>query len=633
MKKTIKYVTCIAGAAVMASLGLAGCSEGKNFVNGPKYEYRLTDKTEEYVVNTTGSSVTVDQGIVIDGVFDEAFYTNRKWLKANKILQQSGQTETGTLEMTTYFSETGIVVAAHITDSRAAVYSSSVATGNQTCFSGYFAFGDTTTSGDDVYEVENTAANMFKISEFVSGGLQVMYTSEDVTPVHAVRRVGDITKGECYEYYVEYFMPYALFGRTSRPVTVYFNPTMISATLDEYGSAISDLRTWYNFGDHQSSLYGWSKPNSGYVFDRNGFVSNTLTIKEAEGGTVTEEWGYDWTITGDMVNLNVTPDEGYRLTHLYVNGEECVDDVVAGTYSFMAQGNVTVVPEFAPEGNIVVSDVYAWIGYPASEFTLELNNGESDYTLDYDTSKLTIDKDAKTVKALAEGTFEVNVTSGSDTTSFSVICSNVDKNGTEWNNSDYLADANNLKGEYSANGTDGKTTVFIGDSFFDVADWGWQNFYSDYAGKDALGLGISSSTTFDWESFLLAGDTILSGMQPKNVVVNIGTNNIYDDNRAAPETVRDLQRLFTLLHDRMPDANIYYFSIAQRADTKYAAQVSAVNDAMEQWCEYKDWITFVDVEDQISASDLKDGVHPKNETYTNVYVPALEAAECKIEEK
>ena len=237
------------------------------------------------------------------------------------------------------------------------------------------------------------------------------------------------------------------------------------------------------------------------------------------------------------------------------------------------------------------------------------------------------------MKALAEGTFEVKVTSGSDTTSFSVICSNVDKNGTEWNNSDYLADANNLKGEYSANGTDGKTTVFIGDSFFDVADWGWQNFYSDYAGKDALGLGISSSTTFDWESFLLAGDTILSGMQPKNVVVNIGTNNIYDDNRAAPETVRDLQRLFTLLHDRMPDANIYYFSIAQRADTKYAAQVSAVNDAMEQWCEYKDWITFVDVEDQISASDLKDGVHPKNETYTNVYVPALEAAECKIEEK
>lgn len=318
----------------------------KIFVNGPEYNYRVTDKTEEYVVNTSGSSVAVDQGITIDGVFDEAFYTNRKWLKANKILQQSGQTETGTLEMTTYFSETGIVIAAHITDSRAAVYSSTVATGNQTCFSGYFAFGDTTTAGDDVYEIENTAANMFKISEFVSGGLQVLSTAENVTPVHAVRRVGDITKGECYEYYVEYFMPYVLFGRTSRPVTVYFNPTMISATLDEYGSAIADLRTWYNFGEKQSSLYGWSKPNSGYVFDRNGFVSNSLTIEEAEGGSVTEEWGYDWTITGDMVNLNVTPDEGWRLAHLYVNGEDESKSVYGGVYTFVSAGNVTVEPVF-----------------------------------------------------------------------------------------------------------------------------------------------------------------------------------------------------------------------------------------------------------------------------------------------
>ena len=176
MNKIAKRIGIVLGAAAMtACFAFAGCSgESANFVDGPEYSYRITDKTEEYVVNTSGSSVVVDTGINIDGVFDESFYSGRNWLKANKILEQSGQTETGTLEMTTYFSETGIVVAAHIIDSRAAVYSSSVETGNQTCFSGYFAFGDTTTTGDDVYEIENTASNVFKISEFVSGGLQVM---------------------------------------------------------------------------------------------------------------------------------------------------------------------------------------------------------------------------------------------------------------------------------------------------------------------------------------------------------------------------------------------------------------------------------------------------------------------------
>ncbi len=347
MNKIVKSISVVLGAAALAAcFAFAGCGQQGDADGDPYYTYRITDKTEEYAVNTTGSSVVVDPGIVIDGVFDESFYTGRSWLKANKILEQSGQTETGTLEMTTYFSETGIVVAAHIVDSRAAVYSSSVATGNQTCFNGYFAFGDTTTSGDDVYEIENTAANVFKISEFVSGNLQVMHTAENVTPVHAVKRVGDITKGECYEYYVEYFMPYALFGRSERPDTVYFNPTMISATLDEYGSAIADLRTWYNFGGEQSSLNGWGKPNCGYVFDRNGFISNELTIEEAEGGAVTEEWGYDWTITGDMVNLNIVPDEGWRLAHLYVNGEDVAEEVVENVYSFVSAGNVTVKPVF-----------------------------------------------------------------------------------------------------------------------------------------------------------------------------------------------------------------------------------------------------------------------------------------------
>ena len=141
-------------------------------------------------------------------------------------------------------------------------------------------------------------------------------------------------------------MPYALFGRSECTSTVYFNPTMISATLDEYGSAVADLRTWYNFGGEQSSLNGWSKPNSGYVFDRNGFISNDLTIEEAEGGTVTEEWGYDWTITGDIVNLNIAPDEGWRLAHLYVNGEDVAEDVVGSVYTFTSQGDVTVRPEF-----------------------------------------------------------------------------------------------------------------------------------------------------------------------------------------------------------------------------------------------------------------------------------------------
>ena len=619
MRRLGKVAAIMLGTLLMGCTVFAGCGGS---ADGP--------------ADTTGQTVEVDKGIAVDGTFDESFYTGRNWLTLNKRVLQNDQTETGTLEMTTYFSETGIVVAAHIVDSRAAVSGSSVETSDQTCFSGYFAFGDTTSAGDDVYEVENTASNIFKISEFISGELHVMDTEADVTPVHAVRCIGDIQNGECYEYYVEYFMPYALFGRSGKPDTVYFNPTMISATFDDKGEAIDDLRTWYNFGEQQSTLYEWGKPNSGYVFDSNGFVSNSLDIAEAEGGSVTEEWGYDWTITGDLVNLNIAADEGYALTSLLVNGEECIDDVVADVYFFTAADDTTVVPVFTAEEveNIVVSDVYAWIDYPASEFTLELNNGENDYTLEYDTSKLTIDKEAKTVKALAAGTFEVKVTSGSDTASFNVIGSSVNRTGTgKWDSSAYSQKANNIKSRYASDGTDGSTTVFLGDSFFDNTEGNWGNFYTSYANEyDALELGIGATTTYDWENFLSGG--ILDDMQPKNLVVNLGTNNLAADWDRTEGLAENLQRLFTLLHDKMPNTNIYYLSITQRVDTTaHATRISSVNDLMEQWCEYKDWITFVNVEGRVSSSDLKDGLHPKNETYANIYVPALEAAGCVVERK
>lgn len=121
MRRLGKFTVVMLGTLLMGCTMFAGCGDPADGAS-----------------DTTGATVEVDEGITIDGVFDESFYTGRNWLSLNKIMQQSDRTETGTLEMTTYFSETGLVVAAHIVDSRAAVYSSSAATSDQTCFSGYF---------------------------------------------------------------------------------------------------------------------------------------------------------------------------------------------------------------------------------------------------------------------------------------------------------------------------------------------------------------------------------------------------------------------------------------------------------------------------------------------------------------
>ena len=124
----------------------------------------------------------------------------------------------------------------------------------------------------------------------------------------------------------------------------------------------------------------------------------------------------------------------------------------------------------------------------------------------------------------------------------------------------------------------------------------------------------------------------LTNMDPKNVVVNLGTNNFYDDKANLEETIENVQRLFTLMHENMPNAHIWYFAVAQRIYTDYASEVSALNDAMQEWCEYKDWITFIDVEGLLSEMYLRDdGVHPSIGAYKDIYMAQLEYAGCVIE--
>ena len=344
MKKSIKRLIAITlSAASLAAVGMLATGCGNNFINGPTYEYKKLPSTGEYeFTGNPTTTVVPDAGIKIDGVLDEDFYKNTKWFKGNKILP----TENGTLEVATYFAETGIVIAAKVHDSRPAVHSNWVETGNITCFNCYFAFGDAKQQSDGVYEIECTAGNRFKITQFTASGMKVLSPALDVAPVSAVKRDGDIKAGTCYDYAVEDFMPYALFGKQTRPEKVFLNPTMISSTLDETGNYIQQARTWYNFADRQAQeLFKWGEPDSGYAFNSQGFISNKITVN-ATGGKIEEEWGYDWCLNLDNVNFYVKPENGKSLKSLTVNGADYTGKVANGKFTVLCRGDINISATF-----------------------------------------------------------------------------------------------------------------------------------------------------------------------------------------------------------------------------------------------------------------------------------------------
>ena len=172
------------------------------------------------------------------------------------------------------------------------------------------------------------------------------------------------------------------------------------------------------------------------------------------------------------------------------------------------------------------------------------------------------------------------------------------------------------KQDWEEKGKAGETTIFIGDSFFDGEFW--STFYDLYWSREVLRCGVSSSTSYDWEVFTTE---FLKDTNPKNIVMHIGTNNIYDDNKNAEVTVKALQRMFSYMHETLPTTNLYYFGISLRTyDEAKIAIAKEVNAAMETWCADKDYITFIgSTVERLTGDMLRDNVHPREDSECNAY--------------
>lgn len=285
-----------------------------------------------------------------------------------------------------------------------------------------------------------------------------------------------------------------------------------------------------------------------------------------------------------------------------------------------------------------IPDITAWIGYPPSEIS-PVFNLEGEHTVAYTTNSDKIRIDGNKITALAEGEAVVFAEAEGYETDFNVICKPVNPadakyymwgDGWDWENK-----AIRGRAKYDKEGTDGKTTVFIGDSFNDL-DF-FSGFYSFYRGKDALCLGIGGTTSNTWEMFLDARfgyNAVFGDIQPKNAVIQLGNNNVYNDQCSLTEAVEDLQRFLTLMHGKMPDTKLWYFTVTPRimSNTSYETRVRSINKAMVKFGAGKDWLTVLDVTDTITADDIKDNIHLYPESY-KIFVDALDEAGIEIADK
>ena len=171
------------------------------------------------------------------------------------------------------------------------------------------------------------------------------------------------------------------------------------------------------------------------------------------------------------------------------------------------------------------------------------------------------------------------------------------------------------------NSYQGEETLFIGDSFFEFWEYGTtgiKKFSESFGEYNAMNIGVSGSTTHLWRAMNYKIFTEVKA--PKNIVINLGTNNVNLYNETGSEVAANIQALIQDYLEMFPETNIYYLSIT-RCDGYYADNwdnARTSNEIMAAYCENTDRVYYLDVMELYGdnyANLVSDGLHPNQAGY------------------
>lgn len=165
------------------------------------------------------------------------------------------------------------------------------------------------------------------------------------------------------------------------------------------------------------------------------------------------------------------------------------------------------------------------------------------------------------------------------------------------------------------------TTLFVGDSFFEF----WRNktgidesFATAFNGYDVANVGISGTQAREWRSLVRR---LIDPYQPENVVLNIGINDVDDNNEDGESTSEYIMNLCLDIWENNPECNIYYCSITRCAGyfaSKWQFH-SQSNEFMKTNCNNNEQLHYLDIMerwgDNFANYEQSDGLHPNTAGY------------------
>ena len=367
-------------------------------------------KDKDYDFDNTDGKVyaTPDEGFVIDGKANEEAYKNVTW---TNVSNQNGN-DTVDVAMTSYFGQKGMYFVYDVTESTPIYVNPNRSSYINSGIEMYLApKGVTGMASDHIYEIDLEADGTLTFKKSAGKGgewVDVGTTSDIMARLASQPKGGESNTDDCYGYTLELFIPWDYISwlgmnpETMKDEYVSVNPAHITSYNYE-GTTYQTDRYWYSFAT-QLGGDGWDNVGQYFRFDKNG-VTGTVPVTLGEGEHCALSAPSD-VVAGLPVKVTVTPEEGYAVSSLKCNDEECIKYV---SYNRDGSATYTVRPDSAVAFSAKAEAVTAGNKNLTGKIVVKKAGGD---TLDGLSATYSGAEGEKKLALTADGSFSLNLPQG-----------------------------------------------------------------------------------------------------------------------------------------------------------------------------------------------------------------------------
>ena len=339
----------------MLVMSLAGCASDWGIKEVP------TDK-EYTFTNPEPELAQTDAGFEIDGVADEEAYKNTNWL----YLSNSGEGNNVNVAATSYFGQRGMYFVFDVTESfpiyvnpgRSSVMNSGIEM--------YLAPAGTQNHKENNFfeiDLQPTGDMFFRMSNGKWGYIDATTTNDKMARLGATTKGGPVNTSECYGYVLELFIPWDYLEWLGVDVAKMQDHALVNIahiTSFNYDGKNTNIdRYWYQFAEQIGA--GFTDVYRFFKFDKDGAVGTVpVTFVGGEHYSVS---GQASVLSGKSATVTVTPEAGYAITSVLVDGKEHINEVkfnddgsaTLTINNVTKEVTVSAVAEAIQEGNSTLS--------------------------------------------------------------------------------------------------------------------------------------------------------------------------------------------------------------------------------------------------------------------------------------